>query len=53
MAFVSESERDLSYLPKSMTGNIGPGDYHNEGAAHKETMDAVYPKKKIPFNSQL
>ena len=36
-----------------MTGQLGPGEYHNEGAEHKEAMDAIYPKKKVPFNTQL
>lgn len=31
MAFVSESIRNTSYLPNSQTGEIGPGEYHNEG----------------------
>ena len=51
MAFVSESERDLSYIKPSQTGIIGPGEYHNEGQEHKDAMSAIYPKKKVPFNS--
>ena len=52
MAFVSETNRDPTFIGKSSTGNLGPGEYYNEGAIHKQAMDAIYPKKAIPFNSQ-
>ena len=29
---------------------MGPGSYDVEGAAHKELMNALYPKKNAPFN---
>ena len=35
MAFVNESMRDNSFIPKSTSGQIGPGEYHNEGLLHK------------------
>lgn len=53
MAFVSESIRNTSYLPNSQTGDIGPGEYHLEGEIHKQAMAMVYPKKQVPFNTQL
>ena len=52
MAFVSETNRDPTFIGKSSTGNLGPGEYHNEGMIHKQAMEAIYPKKSIPFNSQ-
>jgi len=51
MAFVSESYRDNSFIAKSTTGPLGPGEYHNEGLMHKQAMEAIYPKKNVPFNS--
>jgi hypothetical protein len=54
MAFVSESTREHnSFIKKSETGVIGPGEYHNEGLVHKQAMEAIYPKKLVPFNTQL
>jgi len=53
MAFVNESIRDPSFIPVSTSGNIGPGEYHNEGLNHKLAMEAIYPKKEVPFNTQL
>jgi hypothetical protein len=53
MAFVSESYRDNSFIAKSTTGPLGPGEYFNEGLMHKQAMDAIYPKKNVPFNSQI
>lgn len=35
MAFVSESLRTNSFIPKSTSGPVGPGEYHNEGLLHK------------------
>lgn len=52
MAFVSESNRDFKkFQPTSGSGDIGPGQYYNEGYFHKMAMDNIYPKKKAPFNS--
>ena len=52
MAFVNESKRDLgSHMKGTASGMLGPGEYHNEGALHKMAMDAIYPKKQVPFNS--
>lgn len=51
MAFVSETNRDPTFIAKSSTGNLGPGEYFNEGLIHKQAMDAIYPKKGVPFNS--
>ena len=52
MAFVSESNRDMSaHIQKVASGNLGPGEYHNEGALHRMAMEAIYPKKQVPFNS--
>jgi hypothetical protein len=52
MAFVIESERHLNEIIKVPTsGDIGPGHYHNEGMIHRMAMDSIYPKKKVPFNS--
>ena len=52
MAFVSESHRDMSlHVKKMATGNLGPGEYHNEGQLHRLAMEAIYPKKNVPFNS--
>ena len=31
MAFVSESVRDNSFVKIPESGDIGPGEYHNEG----------------------
>jgi len=45
MAFVHESERNNSFIKQSETGDIGPGEYHNEGLEHKRAMVAIYPKK--------
>tara|TARA_B110000285_G_C15110403_1_gene610684 strand:+ start:107 stop:439 length:333 start_codon:yes stop_codon:yes gene_type:complete len=53
MAFVSESYRDNTFIAKSTTGPLGPGEYFNEGLMHKQAMDAIYPKKNVPFNSQI
>ena len=53
MAFVHETMRDNTYLDKSTTGAIGPGEYHNEGLKHKQAMEKIYPKKQVPFNTQL
>jgi hypothetical protein len=52
MAFVSESHRDMgSHVKKVASGNLGPGEYHNEGHLHRMAMDAIYPRKQVPFNS--
>jgi len=52
MAFTGESKRDLKqFQPKAGSGDIGPGQYHNEGFLHKLAMDTIYPKKQAPFNS--
>ena len=52
MAFVNESHRDLlGHVQYPASGQLGPGEYHNEGQLHKMAMDAIYPKKAVPFNS--
>ena len=51
MAFVSESQRSQDFIGKSASGNLGPGEYYNEGLIHKQAMEAIYPKKTVPFNS--
>ena len=52
MAFVCESHRDMgSHVKKVASGNLGPGEYYNEGQMHRMAMDAIYPKKQVPFNS--
>lgn len=52
MAFVSESKRDSAHLYVApTTGSLGPGEYHNEGYLHKQTIEAIYPKRFAPFNS--
>ena len=52
MAFVAESRRNLqSHVKTCASGEVGPGHYHNEGLLHKLAMDSIYPKKKVPFNS--
>ena len=51
MAFVSESLRSQDFIGKSASGNLGPGEYYNEGLIHKQAMEAIYPKKAVPFNS--
>jgi hypothetical protein len=35
---------------KNSNEHIGPATYDTEGRAHKELMQALYPKKKAPFN---
>ena len=48
-----ESPRNLqSHIKQSASGSLGPGEYHNEGHLHKLAMEAVFPKKQVPFNSQ-
>lgn len=52
MAFVNESPRNLGFhIKQAASGVLGPGQYHNEGQMHKLAMDAIYPKKLVPFNS--
>lgn len=52
MAFVSESPRVTgSHNKQTASGRLGPGEYHNEGQLHKMAMEAIYPKKVVPFNS--
>ena len=52
MAFVAESKRNLqSHIKSTASGDVGPGHYHNEGLLHKLAMESIYPKKKVPFNS--
>jgi hypothetical protein len=52
MAFVTESLRDFKELKRvTGSGDVGPGQYHNEGYYHKLAMDSIYPKKKAPFDS--
>ena len=52
MAFVSESAREFSsHIKQTASGQIGPGQYHNEGFLHKLAMESIYPRKKAPFNS--
>ena len=53
MAFVSESYRDNSFIAKSTSGPLGPGEYYNEGLMHKQAMEAIYPKKHVPFQSTI
>ena len=53
MAFVTESPRNTqNHIRGSASGSLGPGEYHNEGQLHRMAMDAIYPKKLVPFNSQ-
>ena len=53
MAFVNEQARNLSsHVKPTASGALGPGEYHNEGHLHKLAMEAIYPKKQVPFNSQ-
>lgn len=52
MAFVSETNRDMQqHITKTASGQLGPGEYFNEGNLHKMAMEAIYPKKTAPFNS--
>lgn len=52
MAFVNESPRNMGeHIKPSASGKLGPGEYHNEGKLHKMAMEAIYPKKLVPFNS--
>ena len=52
MAFVNESPRNtVGHIKGSASGSLGPGEYHNEGQLHRMAMDAIYPKKLVPFNS--
>ena len=51
MAFVSESVRNPTFIGQPASGSLGPGEYHNEGLLHKQAMEAIYPKKVVPFNS--
>ena len=52
MAFVNESHRDLqNHMKFPASGQLGPGEYHNEGQLHKMAMEAIYPKKTVAFNS--
>jgi len=54
MAFCNESPRDCGqHIAASASGRLGPGEYHNEGQLHRMAMDAIYPKKLVPFNSNL
>lgn len=54
MAFVTESPRNcVGHIKGSASGSLGPGEYHNEGQLHRMAMDAIYPKKMVPFNSQM
>ena len=53
MAFVSESPRNTqAHVRGTGSGTLGPGEYYNEGHLHKLAMEAIYPKKMVPFNSQ-
>ena len=46
MAFINESHRNLqAHINIPASGNLGPGEYHNEGQLHQIAMDAIYPKK--------
>jgi hypothetical protein len=40
----------IDLLRKNSNEFIGPATYDTEGRAHKELMQALYPKKKAPFN---
>ena len=52
MAFVNEAVRDMqTHVQKTGSGQLGPGEYYNEGNLHKMAMEAIYPKKTAPFNS--
>lgn len=52
MAFVNEGVRDMQqHVRKTASGQLGPGEYFNEGNLHKMAMEAIYPKKTAPFNS--
>lgn len=52
MAFVNETNRDMQqHIHKTASGQLGPGEYFNEGNLHKMAMEAIYPKKTAPFNS--
>ena len=52
MAFTGESKRNLAtFMPKTGSGDIGPGHYHNEGLMHKLALEQINPKMKAPFNS--
>ena len=51
MAFVSEAERKSVLIQKMGAGNLGPGEYFNEGAIHKQALEAIIPRKHAPFNS--
>lgn len=52
MAFVNESNRNMQqHIFKTASGQLGPGEYFNEGNLHKMAMEAIYPKKTAPFNS--
>ena len=52
MAFVNEAPRNTTHhVQKTASGQLGPGEYFNEGNLHKMAMEAIYPKKTAPFNS--
>jgi hypothetical protein len=48
MAFVSQSPRSIKQ--SNPTLSVGPGSYDIDGLAHKEIMNALYPKRNAPFN---
>ena len=52
MAFTGLSSKvsHLDLLRKNSNENIGPATYDTDGRMHKELMQALYPKKKAPFN---
>ena len=51
MAFVSEKPLPNDFSVKTAANNVGPGQYDVDAGAHKELMQAIYPKKAAPFNS--
>jgi hypothetical protein len=52
MAFVNTSPKQghIDNIHKSSNTNVGPQSYDPEALAHKQLMEALYPKKKAPFN---
>ena len=52
MAFVnmSPSKGHLDDVHRRSNPHIGPQSYDVDALAHKELMEALYPKKKAPFN---
>ena len=54
MAHFQKSPRDFKVLARTTaTGHIGPGEYFNEGKIHKLAMQAIFPKKYVPFNANV